>query len=163
MKINSLLLTPSPSLFSCFCVAWDVLRICYELVKLFPVPCPGTLALHCTKAVQVERKGIYPTSNFVLHGPTWTFLGQEYFALSAAQQALESNVHRDVNNVKWLFSIAETRQDKLHLLALRGLQFFPLPLLPLPRSQPLSVSAVCLTAETHCSTLVSATLVAVLF
>lgn len=47
MRIGSPLLPPSPSLFLCFCVAWAVLHICYELVKLFPShalvhwPCAG--------------------------------------------------------------------------------------------------------------------------
>lgn len=59
----------------------------------------------------------------------------------------------DVNNIKWLFSVAET---------LHGLQLFSVPLLPLPQSQLFSPSAVCLTGETCCFTLVSATLVAVL-
>ena len=78
---------------------------------------------------------------------------------SAAQQALESNVHWDVNNIKRLLSIAETGQNELYLLALHRLQLFPPSL---PPSQPFSASAVCLTGETRCSTLVSATLVAVL-
>ena len=77
----------------------------------------------CTVQRQLKLKGKGYTHIFVLHGPTWSLLGPEYFALSAAQQALESNVHWDVNIIKRLFSVAETGQDELHLLAHMGCSF----------------------------------------
>lgn len=76
--------------------------------------CPGTLAVHCIK--RIERKDT-ATSNFVFRDLTWTFLGWEYFALCSAQQALELNMLCDVY-IKCLFSIADTRQNELYLLAL---------------------------------------------